>query len=139
MYLIDSLAGGLDVFDFDLGSGDPSGRRRLVTVEAGEGSADGMTVDSEGFVWIAVYGGGAVRRYSPSGELALVVELPVTQPTSCTFGGPDLRGSLHHVGQAAPVGLPSSPPSRCAGGLFRCRPGPAGLPATSSPAEPRRR
>ena len=129
MYLIDSLAGGLDVFDFDLGSGEPSGRRRLVTVGKGEGFADGMTVDSEGFVWIAVYGGGAVRRYAPSGALALVVELPVTQPTSCTFGGTDLRdlyvtSARQHL---APAGLAAEP---LAGGLFRCRPGPAGLPAT---------
>ena len=88
-----------------------------------------MTVDSEGFVWIAVYGGGAVRRYTPSGELALVVELPVTQPTSCTFGGADLRdlyitSARQHL---TPAELADQP---LAGGLFRCRPGPAGLPAT---------
>ena len=129
MYLIDSLAGGLDVFDFDPGSGELSGRRRHVTVEEGEGAADGMTVDSEGFLWIAVYGGGAVRRYSPSGELALVVDLPVTQPTSCTFGGPDLR-DLYITSarqELAPAELAAEP---LAGGLFRCRPGPAGLPVT---------
>ncbi len=128
MYFIDSLASGLDVFDFDVGTGGLSGRRRLVTVATGEGSADGMTVDSEGFVWIAVYGGGAIRRYSPSGELALVVELPVGQPTSCTFGGPDLRdlyitSARQHMSASQLAAEPLS------GGLFRCRPGPVGLPA----------
>ena len=130
MYLIDSLAGGLDVFDFDLGSGELSRRRRHVTVEEGDGVADGMTVDSEGFLWIAVHGGGAVRRYTPSGDLALVVELPVTQPTSCTFGGADLRdlyvtSARQHL---APAELAAQP---LAGGVFRCRPGPAGLPVTA--------
>jgi xylono-1,5-lactonase len=101
-----------------------------VTIDVGEGFADGVTVDDEGFVWIAVYGGGAVRRYAPSGELALVVELPVTQPTSCTFGGADLRdlyitSARQHL---EPAELAAEP---LAGGVFRCRPGPAGLPATA--------
>ena len=129
MYLIDSLAGGLDVFDFDLGSGELSGRRRLVTVDVGEGSADGMTVDSEGFVWIAVYGGGAVRRYTPSGDLALVLELPVTQPTSCTFGGADL-GDLYITSARQHLAAAELADEPLAGGLFRCRTGFSGLPVT---------
>jgi sugar lactone lactonase YvrE len=128
MYFIDSLAGGLDAFDFDLDSGALSRRRRLVTVEAGEGVADGMTVDSEGFIWIAVYGGGAIRRYAPSGELALVVELPVGQPTSCTFGGPDLR-DLYITSARQHMSATELAAEPLAGGLFRCRPGPEGLPA----------
>ncbi len=129
MYLIDSLAGGLDVFDFDLGSGEPSDRRRLVTVEEGEGFADGMTVDSEGFVWIAVYGGGAVRRYTPSGELVFVIEVPVTQPTSCTFGGADL-GDLYITSARQHLAAAELADEPLAGGVFRCRPGFTGLPVT---------
>jgi sugar lactone lactonase YvrE len=128
MYLIDSLARRLDAFDFDPRSGRLSGRRRLVSFEAGEGLADGMTVDGEGFLWVALYGGGTVRRYSSAGELALVVELPVSQPTSCTFGGADLRDLYVTTAaqQLSPEKLAAEP---LAGGLFRCRPGPEGLPA----------
>ena len=89
-----------------------------------------MTVDAEGFLWVAIHRGGAVRRYAPSGELAGVIELPVSQPTSCAFGGPDLRDlyittARQHLSAAELAAQP------LAGGLFRCRPGPTGLPATA--------
>ena len=51
---------------------------------------DGLTVDAEGGIWVALYGGGAVRRYLPNGVLDVIVTLPVTQVTSCVFGGADL-------------------------------------------------
>jgi len=128
MYFIDSLAGGLDAFDFDPGSGQPTRRRRLVRFKRRDGLADGMTVDSEGCLWVAFFGGGAVRRYSPSGKLDRVVELPVSQPTSCTFGGADLRDLyITTAAQRLPPAKLAQEPH--AGGLFRCRPGPAGLPA----------
>lgn len=57
----------------------------------GEGSPDGMTVDSEDCVWIAQWGGSRVCRYSPSGELLTTVRMPVTQPSSVAFGGADLK------------------------------------------------
>lgn len=57
----------------------------------GEGSPDGMTVDSEGCVWIAQWGGSRVCRYSPAGELLDTVPVPVRNPASCTFGGADLK------------------------------------------------
>jgi len=128
MYLIDSLSGGLDVFDFEPRSADPGGRRRFASFDSSEGFADGMTVDSEGFVWVALYGGGAVRRYSPSGELTLVIEVPVSQPTSCTFGGVDLRDLYITTAtqRLSPAGVAAEPG---AGGLFRCRPGVEGLRA----------
>jgi sugar lactone lactonase YvrE len=55
------------------------------------GDPDGMTGDADGCLWVALYGGSAVHQYSPSGELLTVVHLPVSQPTACHFGGPDLR------------------------------------------------
>lgn len=130
MYLVDSLAGRLDVFDFDPRSGDPSGRRRFASFDRSEGFADGLTVDADGFVWVALYGGGAVRRYSPEGELALVVPLPVSQPTSCTFGGPGLRDLYVTTAtqRLSPEALAAEPG---AGGIFRCRPGPSGLAAVA--------
>lgn len=55
------------------------------------GAPDGATVDAEGFVWNARWGGGALACIAPDGTLARLVPLPVTNPTSCAFGGDDLR------------------------------------------------
>jgi sugar lactone lactonase YvrE len=55
------------------------------------GRPDGATVDSEGYLWSARYAGGCIARISPQGDLDRLIELPVTQPTACAFGGPDLR------------------------------------------------
>ncbi|WP_411036909.1 SMP-30/gluconolactonase/LRE family protein [Shinella sp. BYT-45] len=58
---------------------------------AAPGKPDGATVDSEGFLWNARYGGGCLARFAPDGRLDRVISLPVSQPTSCAFGGPGLR------------------------------------------------
>ena len=64
---------------------------RVVIENGGPGHFDGMTIDEEGMVWIAVFGGWGVRRYDPqSGALLETVRLPVEQITSCAFGGDDL-------------------------------------------------
>jgi sugar lactone lactonase YvrE len=55
------------------------------------GDPDGMTVDADGCFWIALWGGSAVHQYAPDGELLAVVHLPVSRPTACHFGGPDLH------------------------------------------------
>ncbi|WP_088288169.1 SMP-30/gluconolactonase/LRE family protein [Kineosporia sp. A_224] len=90
MYFIDTATGRIDVFDYDLETGAAAGRRPWVAIDHGDGSPDGMTVDSEGGVWVALWGGSAVRRYSPDGELVAVVDLPVTQAASVCFGGSSL-------------------------------------------------
>jgi sugar lactone lactonase YvrE len=51
---------------------------------------DGSSVDAEGFVWNAVFDGGCLLRYSPDGRIDRTVQLPVSRPSACTFGGPDL-------------------------------------------------
>jgi sugar lactone lactonase YvrE len=131
MYHIDSLEYGLDAFDFDAASGSLSNRRRLITCDPDtDGIPDGMTVDAEGFLWIAYYAGGAVRRYSPDGALDHVLELPVSQPTCVAFGGEDL-GDLYITTanqQKSPRDLANEP---TLGGLFRTRPGVTGLPANA--------
>lgn len=128
MYYIDSPTQGVDVFDFDAASGGLSNRRRVIDIPKEAGLPDGMTIDEKDFLWIALYGGGAVRRYSPEGELDLTIELPAAQITSCTFGGNDFS-DLYITSAAEELSEEALAVQPHAGALFVCRPGPAGLPA----------
>lgn len=129
MYYTDTATGGVDRFRFDAAAGALTDRRRVITIDPADGSPDGMTVDDDGCLWVALWGGGAVRRYAPDGGLDAVVPLPASQVTSCAFGGQD-GGDLYIT--TAAHGL--SPEQRAmepqAGGVFRCRPGVTGPPAT---------
>jgi sugar lactone lactonase YvrE len=88
------------------------------------GSPDGLCVDAEGGVWVALFGGSAVRHYTADGALAEVVELPVSQVTACTFGGEGL-GELFITTSAENLDRSQEP---LAGALFSCTPGVSGLP-----------
>jgi sugar lactone lactonase YvrE len=128
MYYVDTPTQRIDVFDFDPEDGTARGRRPFVSVPAASGAPDGLTLDAEGCVWLALWGGGALHRYTPAGVLDRVVPLPVTHPTSCAFGGPELA-DLYVT--TASIALPPAERERQpqAGGLFRVRPGVAGRPA----------
>ena len=88
-YYNDTPTQRIDVFDYD-GESGLTGRRPFAEIPAEAGGPDGLTVDEEGGVWVALYGGGAVRRYNPEGVLDEVIEVPAEQVTACTFGGSDL-------------------------------------------------
>ncbi|HEY1853317.1 MAG TPA: SMP-30/gluconolactonase/LRE family protein [Solirubrobacterales bacterium] len=90
MYFIDSTTQRIDAFDFEPASGEIESRRPLVEIEPEDGLPDGMTIDAEGCIWVALFGGGAIRRYTPDGQLDAEVSLPVTNPTCPGFGGADL-------------------------------------------------
>jgi sugar lactone lactonase YvrE len=127
MYYIDSPTHGIDVLDFEPERGDVSHRRRLVDLPVGWGLPDGMTVDEEGFLWVAFWGGSAVRRIAPDGRVVAVVELPVSQVTSCAFGGDDLS-DLYVTSARDSLSEAELKKQTYAGGIFRLQPGVGGRP-----------
>ena len=91
MYLVDSGPRVIHAFAFDADRGTISAGRILVTVPEDAGAPDGMTVDSAGDLWVAIYGGGRVNRYAPDGSLREAYPIPARQCTCCAFGGPGLH------------------------------------------------
>ncbi len=89
-YHTDSVRRLIYAYDFEEGAGEISNRRVLVETPEGEGTPDGMTIDSEGFLWSARWEGSKVVRYAPDGSVDREIKLPASRPTSCMFGGPDL-------------------------------------------------
>ncbi|MGX5209581.1 SMP-30/gluconolactonase/LRE family protein [Streptomyces violaceus] len=109
LYYIDSPTRRVDVFDY--ADGRLSGRRTLAEIEDGAGFPDGLTVDADGCVWVALWQGSSVRRYTPDGELDRVIELPVPLVTACAFGGAglsDLYITTARVGLTEPPALAGS-------------------------------
>ncbi|WP_069811568.1 SMP-30/gluconolactonase/LRE family protein [Streptomyces sp. TP-A0874] len=88
LYYVDTPTRRIDVFDTD--GVAVRHRRPLAEIEEGAGYPDGLCVDADGCVWVALWDGKAVRRYTPDGRLDRVIELPVRRPTACAFGGADL-------------------------------------------------
>jgi len=94
MYYVDTPTLRVDCFDFDPLTGDIARRREFVTIRHGGGRPDGLTVDSEGAVWVATWPGYGVHRYLPDGSLDAVIPLPVSNVSSIELGGPDLRDAF---------------------------------------------
>ena len=90
MYWADSQARTIWAHDYDIVTGRPSGRRVFADLRDGPGAPDGSTVDADGYLWNAEYGGSRIVRYAPDGRVDRVIALPVSQPTCCAFGGPGL-------------------------------------------------
>ena len=91
MYLADSGTRVVHAFTFDGERGTISDSRELVTIAEEVGAPDGLTVDADGDLWVAIYGGGRVQRYSPDGVLREELPLPAKQSTACAFAGPELN------------------------------------------------
>jgi sugar lactone lactonase YvrE len=91
MYLSDSIQKTVFAYDFDLAEGSIKNKRGLITVADDDGFPDGLTVDSEGCIWLCHWDGWRVTRHSPDGKIIDFIDMPVPRPTSCIFGGSDLK------------------------------------------------
>lgn len=130
LYLADTSEGIIDVFDFNLDSGVIRNRRRFLDFREKGWWPDGMTVDDEGMLWVALGRSGAVHRYSSDGKLQMVVAIPTSNPTSITFGGAD-RGDMYITTSWTDLEINQRSQQPLAGAVFRCRPG------VSGPTSPR--
>jgi xylono-1,5-lactonase len=103
------------------------GKRVFVRVEGGAGFPDGSTVDAEGCVWVALWGGWGVRRYSPSGELLATVRVPCANVTKIAFAGDDRR-TVYATTAWAGLSAAERAAQPLAGDLFRFHSEVPGLP-----------
>jgi len=129
MYYIDTPTLAVQAFDYDNATGSIANPRVVVRVPKHAGFPDGMTIDAEGKLWVALWGGGTVRRYDPqTGALLQAIEVPAPFTSSCAFGGPDLK-TLYITtarGGLTPEQLEQFPLS---GDVFAVEPGVRGVPA----------
>lgn len=134
MYHVDSTTQRVDVFDYDVATGEVEHPRPWVEIDPDDGLPDGLTIDADGCVWLALFRGGAVRRFDPDGVLMSEIRFPTPYVTCPAFGGDDLRtlyvtSSRHRV---APEDRAANP---LAGALFAVDAGVAGRPAHPVSAE----
>lgn len=133
MYYNDSPLRRIDMFDYDQATGEAFGGRVFADLSRADGFPDGLTVDADGYVWVAMFAGRALRRFTPAGHQDAVLPLPVSQPTSCAFGGPGMADlfvttAYRDLTEAQRAAEP------LAGRLLRLRPGPVGLPSSATQA-----
>ena len=128
LYFIDSPERRVDAFDFDGDSGRIANRRPAIALPAGADLPDGCTLDAEGMLWIAHWGGGCVTRWNPkTGQQVATIRVPAPQTTSCAFGGAThdtlyITTARRGLNAAQLAAFPDS------GGIFACQPGVVGRP-----------
>jgi sugar lactone lactonase YvrE len=125
MYYIDTGEPRIDVFDFDLERGAISNRRVFADIDPTDGKPDGLVVDAEDHVWVALWRGGQVRRYSPAGERVLNIALPTPLTTKPAFGGKNLS-DLFVTSAFIQLNDDERAGSPLAGALFQIAPGVSG-------------
>ncbi len=125
LYYCDSREQKLERFDFSCEAHGVSNRQTITDIPLSLGSGDGMTIDAQGNLWLAVWGGSCVEHInSKTGEIMDVIEVPAKQVSSCCFAGDDLRDLI--ITTAAVRTDPSEQP--LAGRIFRYRANVAGVP-----------
>ncbi|MBI1776877.1 MAG: SMP-30/gluconolactonase/LRE family protein [Proteobacteria bacterium] len=126
-YFADTRTDSILSYEFDIASGRLGGSQVFVGPGSAEGRPDGATVDEVGCIWSARYGGGAVVRFTPTGKVDRVIKLPVSQVTSCAFGGSKLSTLFITTARQrlTEAQLAEQP---LAGALFAVEPGMCGLP-----------
>jgi sugar lactone lactonase YvrE len=127
-YFVDSLQRRVDCFRYDPADGTLSDRRVAFDVSRFDGIPDGITLDAEDCLWVAFWRGGAVRRFSPTGDLLDEVLLPVRRTTSCCLGGSDLSTLFVTTARRGLRG-PHLDPEPLGGALFAVEVDVPGVPA----------
>lgn len=122
LYLADTALGIVDAFDYEPVTGELANRRLFLDFREAGIWPDGMTVDDEGMLWIALGRAGAVHRYDRHGNLSAVLELPTSNPTSVTFGGSD-GGDLYITSSWFDLPVDQRLSQPLAGAIYLCRPG----------------
>jgi sugar lactone lactonase YvrE len=122
MFYVDSTTHGVDTFEFDLERGLLGERRRLISIPPEVGLPDGMTLDADGGIWVALHGAGKVHRYLPDGSLDRVIRVPAPMVTCPAFGGIDLE-DLYITSMTYGLSARQLEEQPLAGAIFRCRPG----------------
>src|SRR5262249_16268294 len=110
--------------------GELGERRLFAQLVDNDGVPDGLTVDSEGYVWSAIWDGRRVVRYAPDGSLDHEIPMPVQRPTSCCFGGPSLN-TVYVTSAVADLDACALKKGPLGGGLFAIDVSVKGMPATS--------
>ena len=129
MYYTCSLTRKIMAFDYRVEDGTIANERIFARVDSETGFSDGLAVDADGFIWAAHWGGWRLTRYAPDGAIERVVQVPVPQPSSCCFGGPDM--DILFVTSAS-IDLTAAELAKApwSGGVLAMRPGVHGLPDT---------
>jgi len=131
MYFIDSPTRRVDAFDYDDGTGEISNRRPAVELPEGIGYPDGMSIDAEDKLWVALWDGWGVARFDPlTGQLLEKIDVPASQVTACALGGPDLTDLYITTARRDLTGdqLADQPH---AGGLFHAKVNVPGVPSVA--------
>jgi len=127
MFFVDSPTCEVAAYDYDRSTGDIANRRVVYEFADADGFPDGMTIDREGCLWVAMWNGSKVVRVDPrAGRAIETIAMPTSRPTSCAFGGEDYADLYITSASNMPDAQRARQP--LAGGVFRCRPRVAGMP-----------